>query len=221
MKRNYGQHCAIAKALDVIGGRWTLLIVRELVPGPRRFKDLLDGLPGIGTNLLTERLRFLEEEGLIARRTLPPPAGSVVYELSDQGRSLEPILFDISRWGWVRLQDRSSSDHFNPRWAMLALRSVHVADAARGISETYEFRIGEELFTVTVDDGELQVADGPASAPDVVVTSNPETFFSLGESPEILEDALADGRMVVTGAPAAIRHCQELFAPVLSASVSR
>ena len=203
----------------MIGGRWTLLIIRELVPGPRRFTDLLAGLPGIGTNLLTDRLRFLEEEGLIARRTLPPPAGSVVYELSSQGRSLEPIIFDMARWAWGRLEDRSSSDHFSPRWAMLALRAVHVPDAARGITETYEFRIGEELFTIAVDDGDLEIADGPADKPDVVVTSDPETFFRLGQSPEVLEEALADGRLLVTGGSKAIAHCQELFAPVLSASV--
>jgi DNA-binding HxlR family transcriptional regulator/putative sterol carrier protein len=217
VKRSYGQHCAIAKALDVVGGRWTLLIVREMVPGPRRFKDLLEGLPGIGTNLLTERLRFLEDEEIIARRTLPPPAGSVVYELTAEGRRLESVLFGLSRWGSARL-DRQSSDHFSPRWAMLALRSVHARDAPRGFSETYEFRIGDEVFTVSVDDGDLRIADGPTSHPDVVVTSDPETFFSIGESPEALERALAEGRFRAEGKPEALQHCEALFAPLLSAS---
>jgi DNA-binding HxlR family transcriptional regulator len=220
VKRSYGQHCAIAKALDVIGGRWTLLLIRELVPGPRRFKDLLSGLPGIGTNLLSERLRFLEEEDLIARRTLPPPAGSVVYELTEEGRALEPILFGISRWGWERLQDRHPGDHLSPRWTMLALRSVHSPEATADIDETYEFRIGDEVFTATVKAGELEVADGPAADPDVIITSDHETFASLAAGPDALERALAEGRMRVDGSPDAIEHCREVFAPVISASVA-
>ena len=97
--RSYNQYCGLAYALDIIGERWTLLIVRELIPGPRRFTDLLDGLPGISTNLLSERLKSLEQQGLLCRRILPPPAGSTVYELTSLGRALENSLIELGKWG--------------------------------------------------------------------------------------------------------------------------
>src|SRR3712207_6674695 len=97
--RSYDQFCALAKALDVLGERWTLLVVRELLLGPKRYSDLLEGLPGIGTNLLATRLKTLEANGLVARRRLPAPAASTVYELTDRGRGLEPALYELMRWG--------------------------------------------------------------------------------------------------------------------------
>src|ERR671921_1724366 len=98
-KRSYNQYCAVARALDIIGERWTLLIVRELLTGPKRFKDLLEGLPGIGTNLLATRLKDLEGNGILRRATLPPPAGSKVYELTGLGRELEQVVVALSQWG--------------------------------------------------------------------------------------------------------------------------
>src|SRR6188508_1089348 len=98
-RRLYGQRCGVARALDIVGERWTLLLVRELMIGPRRFKDILGGLPGIGTNLLTDRLKDLEQAGVVARRVLPPPAGSTVYELTELGRGLEPVVFALGWWG--------------------------------------------------------------------------------------------------------------------------
>src|SRR5689334_24950673 len=97
--RTYNQYCGLAYALDIVGERWTLLIVRELVAGPRRFKDLLEGLPGVSTNLLAERLKGMEQQGLIRRRRLAPPAGSAVYELTAIGQALEPMLIELGRWG--------------------------------------------------------------------------------------------------------------------------
>src|SRR5687767_6432977 len=97
--RSYNQYCGLAYALDQIGERWTLLIVRELIAGPRRFKDLMDGLPGISTNLLSERLKSMEQQGLLRRRVLRPPAGSTVYELTSLGQALEKALLELGRWG--------------------------------------------------------------------------------------------------------------------------
>src|SRR3712207_3261653 len=97
--RSYDQFCGLAKALDVLGERWTLLVVRELLLGPKRYSDLLEGLPGIGTNLLAARLKALEASGLVGRRRLPPPAASNVYELTERGRALEPAIFELIRWG--------------------------------------------------------------------------------------------------------------------------
>src|SRR5688500_12711057 len=97
--RSYNQFCALAYALDIVGERWTLLIIRELMAGPRRFKDLIDGLPDISTNLLSERLKSLEQQGIIVRRVLPPPAGSNVYELTAFGAALETAVLELGKWG--------------------------------------------------------------------------------------------------------------------------
>src|SRR5881398_167543 len=105
-RRSYRQSCGIARALDLVGERWALLVVRELVLGPKRFTDLRHGLPGIGTNILAGRLRELERAGVIRRRTLPPPAASAVYELTEYGRDLEPVMLALGRWGARTLGER-------------------------------------------------------------------------------------------------------------------
>jgi DNA-binding HxlR family transcriptional regulator len=221
VKREYGQHCAIAKSLDVIGGRWTLLLVRELLPGPRRFKDLLEGLPGIGTNLLTDRLRHLEEEGVVERRKLPPPAGSTVYELTELGRDLEPIVIGVARWGWSRIQNRNRNDYFHPRWLLMGMKTAFDPDAAADVSETYEFRIGDEIFSVQVENGRVDGFDGPASNPDLIVHSEPEDFLRAGDSREALAKALKKGTIRVEGDPEAREHCMAIFSPVFFRSTAR
>lgn len=216
MKRDYGQHCAVAKALDVVGGRWTLLIIRELLPGPRRFKDLQAGIPGIGTNLLADRLRQLEEEEAVEKRTLPPPAGSTVYELTDLGRELEAVIVALSRWGWHKLETPNPDDAFHPRWMLMAMRTGYVPEAAAGVQETYEFRIGDEVFHVKVDDGEVDAFDGPAPDPDLVVTADVDSLLAAGQSRDALREALAEGRIRSEGDPAVQQHCMAIFAPVFS-----
>ena len=213
MKRDYGQHCALARALDVVGSRWTMLIVRELLPGPRRYKDLLEGLPGMGTNLLTDRLRHLEQEGIVERRTLPPPAGSTVYELSAEGRRLEAAVFELARWGMPRLGERRAKDRLSARWALLAMKAGANLDAAHGANDTYAFRVGEELFTVEVADGEIRLFDGPAPAPGVVVTTDVETLYELGSDPDAARVAIDDGRLRAEGDPEAIARCTAIFLP--------
>src|SRR5215212_1502533 len=123
-KRSYGQYCTVARALDVVGERWTLLLVRELSTGPKRFKDLVGGLPGIGTNLLAARLKTLEQQGIVQRATLPPPAGSNVYELTGLGRSLEPVIVALSRWGAKLLDAPHEDDDLRAGWAAVAMRSA-------------------------------------------------------------------------------------------------
>src|SRR5690349_25163474 len=120
-KRRYDQYCALARALDVVGERWTLLIVRELILGPRRYTDLLGALPGIGTNLLADRLTSLEREGIVERDRLPPPAAAAVYALTEYGRGLEPAVIALTRWGSRRLRQPSRSDHFRPSWLGIAM----------------------------------------------------------------------------------------------------
>src|ERR687885_3056395 len=120
-EHRYQHYCALARALDVVGDRWTLLIVRELAPGPRRFVDLLDGLPGVSRNLLTGRLRALEGAGIIARRELPPPAARQVYELTDDGLDLAVAMAPLIAWGARRIGDRRPGEAFRARWPAVAM----------------------------------------------------------------------------------------------------
>src|SRR2546422_1226819 len=178
-KRSYSQFCPLARSLDILGERWTLLIVRNLMIGPQRYKDLLDGLPGIGTNLLAARLKELEKEGIIQRRKLPPPAGSTVYEFTELGRGLEAPLIDIARWGMWTLRRPVENVAFRPTWGALAMKVLFSPEAAKGIREVYELRIDDEVFTVRVDDGALDVSPGPAPAADLVVTFDGETVMAI------------------------------------------
>lgn len=216
--RTYGQHCGIARALDLVGERWTMLVLRELLLGPKRFKDLLDALPGVGTGLLTTRLRGLEAEGLIERRRLPPPAGSSVYVLTEAGRELEPVLAGLARFGARRLGAPRRGTAFQPQWAMLAMRWTHDPDAACGVDRVYDFAIGDQRFHVTVRDGDVQVHDGPGHRPAVTVRASPATFARIAARPEEIGTALASGRMQIEGAPDEVATLARIFAPARAAA---
>src|SRR3954452_3484695 len=153
-KRTYGDGCAIAHGLDLVGERWALLVVRELLLGPKRFTDLKKGLPNASPNVISERLRELERAGLVERDKLPPPAGSHVYRLTDWGRGLEDIVVSLGRWA----QSGPSPPPDAPIGAdsiALALRGMFDADAADGLRARYELRLGEDRFRVEVSDGEI------------------------------------------------------------------
>ena len=137
-KRNYGQYCGLAHALDLIGERWSLLVIRELMTGPKRYKDLLKQLPGIGTNLLAKRLKFLEEQGILMRRTLPPPASTEAYDLTDFGRELEPVLIGLARWGYQTIPRPGKDTVHFPDWSVLAMKAVFRAERAAGVQDEYE-----------------------------------------------------------------------------------
>lgn len=211
-RRSYGQYCALARALDVLGDRWVLLIVRELLTGPKRFKELLAALPGIGPNLLTTRLRELEDQGILRRATLPPPAGSAVYELTEHGRSLDRVMLEMARWGSQLMGPWSGEEFFNPEWCVLALKVLFRPEAARGLHEEYEFTVDGVTFHARVEDGAVETALGPARAPAVRVTADAPTFFSLarGLDPTHSEGA---GRPQVEGDPEALQRCLRIFRP--------
>src|SRR6266576_2404358 len=152
-EHRYQQYCGLARALDVAGDRWTLLIVRELTPGPRRFTDLVDGLPGISRKLLTERLRELERDGILARHELPPPAARQVYELTDDGRDLAQAMGPLIAWGARRIGDRKPGETFRARWPAVAMAGLADREAAEGVTETYQFLVGDSAFHFTVDHG--------------------------------------------------------------------
>jgi DNA-binding HxlR family transcriptional regulator/putative sterol carrier protein len=198
-KRSYGQYCTVARALDVVGERWTLLLVRELSTGPKRFKDLLEGLPGIGTNLLASRLKMLEGEGIVRRATLPPPAGSSVYELTGLGRELEPVIVALSRWGARFLDAPHEGDELRAGWAAVAMRSA--LGARGGSSGTYELRIDGEAFHLRIRDGGngAEARQGSAPDPDLVVEGDSGTFLALASGRLGPQEAVESGMLRVEG----------------------
>jgi len=197
--RSYDQYCAVARGLDVIGDRWTLLLVRDLLLGPKRYKDLLNGLPGIGTNLLADRLHELEGVGLIERTVLPPPAGSTVYQLTEAGEALEPAMVALGRWGARFLGAPKKTDVMVPRAYFVAMRGVFNPDVAAGLTETYEVRIADLVFEVRVADGRLTTREGQVLNPDVVMTMSVETLNDLMFQVITPAAALANGRVNLKG----------------------
>ena len=195
--RSYDQYCAVARGLDVVGDRWTMLLVRDLLLGPKRYKDLLSGLPGIGTNLLANRLHELEGAGLIERTVLPPPAGSTVYQLTETGQALEPALVALGRWGARFLGRPRKTDIMVPRAYFVAMRGVFDPQAAAGLTETYEVRIADLVFEVRVAGGRLSTSEGRATNPDAILIMAVETLNALMFQLLTPAAALTSGRVKI------------------------
>ncbi len=176
--RTYNQHCGIAHALDVVGERWALLVIRELVLGPRRFTDLRDGLPGIATNVLSQRLRQLEQSGVVARRRLPPPAASTVYELTPYGEELVPILLDLGRWAAQSMGPPSHERTMQGRWFAVAMKAFFTPEATAGLKAAVAIDFGDAQFTLRFDDGELAIEHGLDGDPDLTITADPQTLVT-------------------------------------------
>ena len=172
MKKRYDQYCPVAHALGLVGERWALLVVLELMRGPKRYTDLVDHLPGIGTNILASRLRDLEAGGIVTKRTLPPPAASRVYELTDYGRALQPVLRELALWGARSLGPPTVDDELFPGWLENALDTVLAPLAPPG---RFEFRIGDEVASLV--DGEAM--SGSVEQPDVIVEGDPEGIYHM------------------------------------------
>jgi DNA-binding HxlR family transcriptional regulator/putative sterol carrier protein len=211
-RHRYQQYCALARTLDVAGDRWTLLIVRELTPGPRRFTDLLDGLPGISRNLLTERLRGLERDGIIARQELPPPAARRVYELTVDGRDLAVAMAPLIAWGARRIGGRKPGETFRARWPAVAMAGLADREAAKGVSESYQYLIGDSAFHFTVDDGSIQLRDGRAQDPAVTLTTDEETWVDIASGKITASSAAAAGALTVAGDAEAAKRLRKIFA---------
>ena len=198
--RCYGQYCPIAHALDLVGERWALLVVRELLNGPLRYTDLAERLPGIGTNILAGRLRDLETGGVIRKRKLPPPAASTVYELTDYGNELRESMYALARWGARSLGPPAADEVLQSGWSVNALCAVFDPEAARGTSGRFELRVAGEVATVDVRDGSLEVRTGSADARDAVIATDPAILYALVARELEPADALADGLVRVEGA---------------------
>ena len=210
-KRSYGQYCGLAHALDLVGERWTLLIIRELLTGPKRYKDLLKRLEGIGTNLLAKRLKDLEGHGLLTRSQLPPPASTTAYVLTDLGRGLEPAVLALVDWGYQTIGRPAEGEAYWPGWSVLAMKSVFRPDRALGLDVAYEYRIGEEVFHAYIRDGHLTTGQGPAQNPVFVMHADVDTFLGLVAGTLTAEAALAHGTLTLDGDPEAFTHSFEVF----------
>ena len=203
--RSVQDGCGIAHASDLLGQRWVLLVVRELLLGPKRFTDLRAGIPDISPNVLGERLRELEESGIVGRRKLSPPAAVQVYELTDWGRELEPAILALGRWA-------SSSPGFpggapmGPDALVLALKSTFHPEKAGGLGASYELRLGkEELpFRIAISDARFEAARGEADRPDAVIRSDPDTIAGVVFRGDPLAKAVEAGDIEIDGSRRAV-----------------
>lgn len=210
--KDYGQFCGLARTLDVVGDRWNLLIVRELLTGPKRNADLRAGLPGIATNLLSDRLGELRNAGVLERREIPAPTPAVVYELTDRGRALKGAILELARWGRPLLGEWHPSESFSPRWLLLSLEASFDPTAAGEKEETYEFRVDGEVLHASIRDGAVSVRDGRAADPDAVVEADAKAILAWGTGR--LDDAGAScAGMRVSGGRPTLRRLAALFPP--------
>jgi len=210
-KRSYKQYCALARGLDVIGERWTFLIVRELLIGPKRYKDLLEGLVGIGTNLLSARLKALVKSGVIEQTILPPPAASRVYQLTERGQALEAIILALVRWGFQFLDEKKPDERARPEWDLVAMKAAFNAEKAEGLSLCCEFHVDDLTFWVRVHDSQLEIALGAAVKPLATVTTDGETFAGVGLGKKDLKTAINQGDLKFTGSGLSVIRMIELF----------
>jgi DNA-binding HxlR family transcriptional regulator len=205
--------CPVARALDVLGERWTLLVVRELLLGPKRFKDLLDALPAMGPNRLTERLRTLQDHQAVVRRMLPPPAGVPVYELTVDGERLAPVVHCLGAWGATLAPDEDL-DPASGRAELIALGLAGSCDPAliANRDESYEFVVGEEHFHVAADRGRARARSGPVPGEATVrAECDLQTFFALAVGELTPRAAMRAHRVTVTGDTEALARAFDIL----------
>lgn len=210
-RRRYRQHCGLAHALDLVGERWTLLVVRELLLGPLRYSDLLADLPGIGTNLLARRLNGLMRAGIVERRVLPPPAGSTAYALTRRGRQLEPALVELARFGGRFLPDPPDTDTVHARWTVVGLKHTFRAAAADTVHTTYQLNLDEEPYRLRVDHGMLHAYQGEAEQADLTIQTTTPRLLDLLGAHLTPDDGVADRSIQIEGSIEDLRQFVRLF----------
>ena len=207
--RTYGEGCAAAHALDLVGERWALLLVRELLLGPKRFTDLRAGVIHASPNVLAQRLRDLEQAGIVRRRKLPPPAASRVYELTEWGLELEPVVTALGRWG-ARSPAMPHEAPMSVDSHILAMRTMFDPDLAT-FQARYGLRLDDAEFQVTVSEGRFEIDRGASAGPDATIVTDPATLAALLWLGQSLDDALASGRLSIEGDVAAAARLVGLF----------
>jgi DNA-binding HxlR family transcriptional regulator len=210
--RTYGQFCGLARALEIIGERWSLLIVRDLVLGPKRFTELQAGLPKIPASTLSARLNELEQSGVLRRRLLPQLDAAVVYELTEYGGELDQIVLDLGLWGARSLGRPAPEDVFTLDSAILSLYTTFQSEKAKGIHATYELRYpGEMVLHAIIEDGALKVADGAHPGADATIEPLGPFIKELLSGELSPADALRTGKVRIEGAPEYLDLFTELF----------
>jgi DNA-binding HxlR family transcriptional regulator len=209
-ERSYVDACAAAHAVELVGERWALLVVRELMFGPKRFTDLRTGIPDVSADVLGRRLRELEQSGIVRRRKLAPPAGSWVYELTDWGYELEPVVVALGRWG-SRSPAHRTDGELGAESLALAFRADFDPGLAGDLDASYEFRFGESSFHVEVAGGQIHVTRGSASDPDATIETDPGTVASLLWGGRPLDDAVRAGAITIEGSTSAVERFVRLF----------
>ena len=209
--RSYAQLCGIATALDVIGDRWTPLVVRDLLLGPLRFGDLAEGLPGIGTNTLAARLKHLEASGVVYRRLLPLPDRGTVYELTTYGRELEPILLALGRWGTKSMGRLPSDVTSRSRWLVAAMLAFHDERQRIARPTTWELRMTDGAFTVRAEGTSLSVTAGAPDEADLVITARDEHLHRLLTRQLTPTEAVTTEEVTLDGDASALPRLIELF----------
>lgn len=209
-KRSYDDGCAAAHALDLVGERWALLVVRELVLGPRRFTDLRAGLPGISPNVLTQRLEELEQGSVVRRRKLPPPAASWVYELTEWGAQLEGVIKDLGRWA-ARSPTLPGELPMSVASLVLSLRTMFNAEAAWGFDAVLVLRLGDQSFVARIEDQTLDVRPGTTTAPDAVIEAGTDPLAALLYDAGDVATLTASGAVRIEGDPAVVQRFLTLF----------
>lgn len=203
--------CAAAHTLDLVGERWALLVVRELMIGPKRFTDLRAGIPDISPNVLGQRLRELEETGVLGRRKLPPPAASHVYELTDWGYELEPVLQALGRWG-SRSPVMPHEGELGISSFILAMRTMFSPEAAKGFRATFQLRLGDDRFYAKVGGGRVEIEPGEVGKPDATIqTDDHMNLANVVFNDRSLEDALGAGEVGIEGDEHAVERFVGLF----------
>jgi len=218
-RRTYGDSCGIARALDIVGERWALLVIRELIHGPKRFTDLRAGLPRVGPDMLAARLRELEEAGVIRRGTLPPPAASKIYELTGWGTELAPVLVALGRWG-SRAPMPDQAPPLGIDAAIVALETTFDPEAAGWVTAAFELTLSDQVFTLEVAAGRLEITRGHAPAgmtPAASIETDTATLAAVVWHGHPLARAVTEGALRVTGDDEAAADFVGLFAPPVPA----
>ncbi|WP_406632436.1 winged helix-turn-helix transcriptional regulator [Amycolatopsis sp. WGS_07] len=211
-RRSYHQYCGLASGLDVIGERWTLLIVRELLMGPARYSDILANLPGIGTNLLAERLKFLVAKGVARQVDVRGTGAQLAYGLTEAGEELRPLILGLARWGMEFVGDLSPEDTVRPHWGFLAVEAMLDQErVAPDLAESYEFQVDDQVFHIETAEGQARAVKGEATEPAMHAKTDAATFVEIGASRLTPLMAMVTGRLTLEGDMDAVVRCCDLL----------
>lgn len=210
-KRDYGQFCGLAAAMNVLGERWTILIIRELLIGPARFNELAENLPGIGPNLLTERLRSLLEAEVIEQSQVAWDGRAKLYQLTERGKELREPVLALAHWGMSLLDEEDRNGAVRAEWGFLAVQSMIEKAEIPDVDETYQFEVGDEQFSIEVRGGSVNFHRDGVENPDLILECDADTFVRVGARLLTPFEAIATGAVRIKGEPERIHRCSRML----------